>query len=230
MTIIGIDFSINSPGICVYNDAENTLKFISVSRFGVAKKDFFEQLQDVGVHVSLHDKYKPAGNLSIDSQGFTQDSINHANLIKKAIKDECGPISDAIIVFEGFSFGSSGNRLAQLAGYQYISREKLINEFSSGDMSKLYVYAPQTVKSVAGASKRGQGKVGMIESFLNQNNCSLGISNNGLWKEMTDNDASLRKNPTKKNPIGDFRKPIDDLIDSYWIVRTYIEKELNKTI
>ena len=131
--------------------------------------------------------------------------------------------SKNIAIFEGFSFGSKGNRLAQLSGYQYVARAKMIETLIVP--TNLFVYAPQTVKSVAGAAKKGQGKTSMIQRFIEHEDKLPGLENHPFYIEMCKNyDSKFRKDPTKRKPVGDWRKPIDDLIDAYWIVKTYLKK------
>lgn len=222
--IIGLDYSINSPGICALN--ERGLHFGTLARNGVCSAEFKDTLNSYNVHTFDLDKYKAIGNTVDDSQGFTSDAIQQANAVSEMCKGFVGYEDNRqnnIIVFEGFSFGSKGNRLAQLAGYQYIARAQLIKDFSKPE--NLYVYAPQSVKSVAGAAKRGEGKVGMIQRFIDHEDKLPGLDEHPFYIEVCKNQESLlRKKPTKRKPIGDWVKPVDDIIDSYWILYTYIQK------
>ena len=222
--IIGIDYSINSPGICILN--EQGVHFGTLARNSVCSNEFKETLESFNVKTWDHPKYKAISNSTIDAQGFTSDSITQANMLS----DMCIDINQGkedrsknIAIFEGFSFGSKGNRLAQLSGYQYVARAKMIETLIVP--TNLFVYAPQTVKSVAGAAKKGQGKTSMIQRFIEHEDKLPGLENHPFYIEMCKNyDSKFRKDPTKRKPVGDWRKPIDDLIDAYWIVKTYLKK------
>lgn len=223
--IVGIDYSINSPGVCILNDAG--IHFGTLARNHVAKPEFFETLRNYNVHTWDHPRYKAIGNSTIDAQGFTNDAMQQAIALSemcKTMNQGKGDIDKNIAVFEGFSFGSKGNRLAQLAGYQYVARAQLIQDLINHN--ELYVYAPQSVKSVAGAAKRGEGKVGMVQRFIEHEDKLPGLENHPFYIEMAKNeDSLLRKKPTKRKPIGDWCKPVDDIIDGYWILYTYLKKE-----
>ena len=221
---VGIDYSINSPGICILN--EEGIHFGTLARNGVCSKDFKETLNKLNVHTWDYPKYKAISNSTIDAQGFTKDSIMQAN----ALVDMCTSINQGkddiqknVVIFEGFSFGSKGNRLAQLAGYQYVARTYMIANLSQYE--NLYVYAPQTIKSVAGAAKKGQGKGSMIQRFIEHEDKLPGLEDHPFYQEVAKNyESMLRKEPTKRKPIGDWIKPVDDIIDAYWILKTYITK------
>ena len=67
-----------------------------------------------------------------------------------------------------------------------------------------------TVKATAG--KGNLKKEGMIDTFIQHNNEELQSS--GFWKAIHDNPSQFQ---TKK---GVWLKPIDDVVDSYWVLRT----------
>lgn len=222
--IVAIDFSINSPGICVFTN--DKISFGSVIKEGVASSDFMSYLQQLHVEYEILPKYKATGISSIDEQGYTSDAIKTAEAIAKLIKKINGGLGDRaknILIFEGFSFGSTGNRLAQISGYQFITRFRLLSELFN--VENLYVYPPQSIKSIAGAAKKGAGKIGMIQRFIEHEEKLPNLSNNLFYNEVIKNeDSNLRKKATKRKPIGDFQKPTDDIIDAYWVLYTYIKK------
>lgn len=223
--IVGIDYSINSPGLCFF-DGEK-VQFGTLARNGVCSGDFKNLLIDHDVFTWDLDKYKAVGNTVDDAQGFTHDSMRQAFGLKQicysAGMKDFPENTENIAVFEGFSFGSKGNRLAQLAGYQYVARAELLSSVVLPQ--GLYVYAPQSIKSVAGAAKRGEGKVGMIQRFIQHEDKLHGLEDHPFYIEMCKNEDSLfRKKPSKRKPVGDWVKPVDDIIDAYWILYTYIKK------
>lgn len=219
--ILAIDFSINSPGLSFLKDGK--LKFASLTKKGVCPQDFYQTLEEHQVRTIMMEKYKKVKNNSLDSRGFTLDAIATANgiieLIEK-IYPNTKKSKDNILIIEGFSFGSKGNRLAQTAGYQYILRYLLIERFFP--IENLYLYPPQTIKSKAGAAKRGEGKKGMIERFIEHDKQIGNLSDTVFYQEMKkDEDSSFRAKGNKRKPVGNWRKPIDDIVDSYWILYTY---------
>jgi len=131
----------------------------------------------------------------------------------KSCKDEC--IESWGI--EGFSFGSTGNRLAQLSGYQWLLRHDLSLTFGL-NADDMWVFAPMTVKATAG--KGNFKKEQMIDAFLAEEDSDL--RDHLFWKNLTSNPTAFQ------NKKGSWLKPIDDLIDSYWILRT-LERHMNTT-
>lgn len=223
--IVTIDFSINSPGICIYN--EEGIHFASIIKEGVAKESYMNILKEYGIQYSILPKYKSTGNSSKDEQGYTHDAIQTAEAIAtiiKSINKGKGDREKNILVLEGFSFGSTGNRLAQISGYQFITRVRLLSEMFS--INNLYVYPPQSVKSVAGAAKRGEGKVGMIESFMmhTAQETLPGLMENSLYKQITTDHTVFQTQPTKRSAGGKWMKPLDDIVDSYFLLQTYFVK------
>lgn len=222
--IIGIDYSINSPGLCILN--KDGLHFGTLARTNVASQEFFDVLERHKVWTSPQLKYSAISNSTLDAQGFTIDAIKQATelvVMCKRINQGKSDIKDNVAVFEGFSFGSKGNRLAQLAGYQYVARADMISNLI--DYENLFVYSPQSIKSIAGAAKRGEGKKGMIQQFIEHEDKLPGLIDHPFYKEMAKDETSIfRKKGTKRKPIGDWIKPVDDIIDAYWIVQTYFKK------
>ena len=212
--IVSIDFSINSPGICIYN--EKGIHFASIIKEGVAKESYMNVLKEHGVEYSILPRYKSTGNSSTDEQGYTHDAIQTAEAISDIIKhinNGAGDREKNILIIEGFSFGSRGNRLAQISGYQFITRFRLLAEMFN--VENLYVYPPQSVKSIAGAAKRGEGKIGMIEAFMThvaQEPLPM-LMDNPLYKQITTDHSVFQTQPTKRSKGGKWKKPIDDLVD-----------------
>ena len=220
--IIAIDFSINSTGICLYN--EDGIHFLSIARNTVASSDFFNILAENQIHITNLTKYKSCGTSSIDERGYTRDAIQLAYEISELIKTVNKGKGDSeknIIIFEGFSFGSKGNRLAQISGYQYILRDKLSDLLN---FDNLYVYAPQSVKSTAGCAGRGKNKKDMITAFREHDELLPKLKEHVFYKNIISNPELFQTKKTKRGG-GKFRKPIDDLVDSYWILKTFLKKE-----
>jgi hypothetical protein len=224
--IIGIDFSIKSPALCILN-RNNEIFFGSVARKSVFKKGVAEALTAAGVDVLILDDEKPLpkkASLEQRERSSFEDSIMQtakiSDMIKKYEAEDIRGFSDheLYIGIEGFSFGSTGNRLAQISGYQYTFRYILYSQHFL-QPANFFVYAPMTIKAVAG--KGNFKKEQMIEAFLNDEDPRL--RNTGLWKAMTETPEKFQ------NKKGAWEKPIDDLIDSYWVLRT-LERGQSKTI
>jgi len=219
MLEIGIDYSINSPAICVQNGSK--LEFISLARIGVANEKFYETLESFKVKVITSNPLKNSPTVLDSSRESILDAISLATKTVNGIIEICGPGDNTqnVLAIEGFSFGSKGNRLAQLAGYQYVLRmQTLAYLISPINIENMWLFAPATVKSTAGAAGRGKGKGDMITAFLEHEDKLPGLEEHPFYIEM-------KKNPeTFQNKKGKWQKPIDDLIDAYWILKTYHKK------
>jgi len=119
--------------------------------------------------------------------------------------------SDVELAFEGFSFASSGDAVLQLAGYKYILMSELLYYVP---IERMYTYSPLTIKSIAKCSKKGMKKKEMIDAFVNDKpECLLA--------------EVMRKNPEKLKKKINWVEGIDDIVDSYWVVKTHEEKRKN---
>lgn len=209
--IVGIDFSIKSPAVTVIHREEGT-QFFSFPRKSIAKEDFFITLENNGVSViTLEDE--PALPKTVKLTQREQSSIKDAFMEIDAIIDMLSNwkfTKDDCIAIEGFSFGSSGNRLAQISGYQWLLRAQLIRVLMIAP-EQLYFFSPMTIKATAG---HGHYKKEDMINALIQSDCNTKFTN------------AIRQAPAEfQNKKGNWLKPIDDICDSYWIAKT-LEKTL----
>lgn len=208
---IGIDFSIKSTAIAI-RDNQNNLHLYSFPRTSVIKSIVSGYLIESGVNLSVLPT-EPAlpkkTTIAERERSSLIDAVMQVNSIVEKIS-QCNTSDNRYQVgIEGFSFGSTGNRLAQISGYQWLLRYNL---FSSGHMvpDDFYIYAPMTVKATAG--KGNFKKENMIEAFLNSEDQSLQA--HSFWQSIKTNPHYFQ---TKK---GLWEKPIDDIVDAYWVLKT----------
>jgi hypothetical protein len=208
---LGIDFSLKSPAATL--KAGNLYTFYTFARNTAVKENVILSLKAAGVITNIIDN-EPALAKKATIAERERSSLEDANIlipeIIKWFKDL--PISSYAI--EGFSFASTGNRLAQISGYQWLLRWEMLK---MGIAPKdFWIFAPMTVKATAG--KGNFKKEDMIAAFLNTEDEDL--KNTGLWKGMTNSPQSFQ------NKKGLWEKPIDDLVDSLWVLKT-LEKTLS---
>lgn len=201
MIYIGVDFSLNSPAVCVNND--NIFNYYSLYRPGKLTKkevigiDVLKEFKNLNLNINKpiveSKNYQVRENNNLIEAEFLTDSI--IEYIRSKIKD-----SEVKIGLEGFSYGSTGNRLAELAGYNYLLRHKLIkNNYNFS------IYSPKTIKSIAGNGNYNKDQI--AESYLNI------IDDDELRVFLNDNKDTLFINRH-------WIKPIDDLIDAYFTAKT----------
>jgi len=216
-TYIGIDFSINSTGISILRN--NKFHFISYARNGSINQTMIDSLTQSDVILNQLEPIKISKLPYTESAKLSIiDSIELSKAIMYNIKEIVKDDTDVKICIEGFSFGSTGMRLAQISGYQYILQQDLLNTFG---VESLYFYVPLTVKSVFGCAKNtDDGKRNMIDQFANHDEIDMlhGLKNHKFWQAIKNNDNGLMTR------TGKFKKPTDDLVDSYAILKTMIIK------
>ena len=236
---IGIDFSINSPGICI--NLNGTYKFISfynnpklnedISLKKKTKRIHKESLHEILTNQNIIELIPYKRFLCKDSYSENQiikleDSIFIANLINQKIYEEVFQYSinskikyenlNLHIGIEGFSYSSNGQAFIDLISYATILRFKLYMQFLFVKTNSLNIYAPSEIKKFIG--KGNYNKFDIFNVFLKETDENL--LNTKLFKFISEN-----KNLCLKKEI--VNKPIDDLLDSFYIMRLVINN-LNK--
>jgi hypothetical protein len=201
---LGIDFSIKSTAITAQREDEYS--FYTFARKGVIKEDVKAALESCGVFVVETSEVTATGKkptIGDRERASLEDSQLLINAILESFPD---PIDRFGI--EGFSFASTGNRLAQISGYQWVLRWELMKKGVNPE--NFQVYSPMTVKATAG--KGNFGKQEMIQAFIDCDEQSL--NSNGFHQ-------ALKQSPSNfQNKKGGWLKPVDDLIDSWWVLKT----------
>ena len=211
MTIIGFDFSINKPAACVY-----TTDFPNLPTWQLYGWPF-------GMKQVMKDLYIKSGVNIIDREDDKEKGTDVSDLMRYGVKNS-QYLSDLIrdslmfylnknpyIVFEGLSYASSGAHVIQLGAYKYMLMHYLSKYVS---LERMYTYSPITIKSTAGCAKKGMGKPEMINAFMNS-------------EEDIEFRSTLINNKEKfqagKN--SNWIMHLDDIVDSYYIVKTLQLKE-----
>lgn len=205
MKIIGLDFSINKPAACIYKDGK--YDFMSWP-FGLSEK-LKNIFKEAGVMIFDREDEKYKGKDSSEKMRWEVDNaIYLSNEIVLGVMPG-SDYKDYHVVFEGISYASTGNMAIQLGGYKYI----LMKAFWDEDIpfEHMTTYAPITLKKTAGASKKGMGKKEMIDAFVDR-------KDNFLSKAISKNPEAFQKK------TGNWIDHLDDLVDAYWAVQTYLEK------
>ena len=206
MILIGMDFSIQSPGICI--EYLNEFSFITIQR--KIKEDYKEILNNSGVFVEeIQEKENFKGTTITEiERGNSKDALLLSNTIYETIFPYFLEDHNIKIGIEGLSFMSRGNIISQFSGYHYVLRNTL-NKIIPFDNQ--FLFSPSSIKKLAG--KGNFKKDDMINAFLKEND-----NNNELLRE-------IKKTPEKfQNRNGKWKKPLDDLVDSYWVLKKLKEE------
>lgn len=198
MKIAGIDFSINHPSVCIYDTSNKECSFLI---FPKEHSKGHKNLQDTEVSIIDIQRLDVQNGTSVTER--ERVSTTNAIILSECLVQSLPPDIDAVGL-ENLAFGASSNRLAEIAGYQYILRERLVNKYGSNN---IYFFAANTVKAKAGSGKFDKNQ--MIEKFLDVELTGLNLK---LYDKLNSEITYFKRT---KNWI----KPIDDIADSYWIAK-----------
>lgn len=178
---IGLDWSLTSPGICIIENGNPTFHFLT------EKKKFQTKLRDwlIGYQYPEYssdiERYSKLAKWAIDT------------ITKHYKTDERNWLEKPKIAIEGFSFGSTGSRLFQIAENAGVLKYVL----TQNDLE--FTTIPPTVIKKFLSGKGNSKKIVMIESFIKK----TGIK---LHEEFGSSKLDV--------------KPVDDLVDA-WALASY---------
>lgn len=214
MNIIGIDFSILYPGICISTDF-NSFKWIGFTNTKITKKDsrFIEDVNSSYSNLKIIELGERPGktkqyhiNERLKLSNFIKLTDNIINEIQKITKD-----TDNIIAIEGISFGSSGNSLVDISQATGILKSKLTKLTNSVD--KIFVFSPSELKNAIGC-KGNASKIDVYNKFK-EDPVIDNAKKSDLYKLIHDNEDVIFNGKNVKSPYM-------DMIDSYLsIVKVY---------
>lgn len=207
MNYIAIDFSLNSPGICLYNDKSRKYKFIAYlkPKTGTKKEQSLQEelalLEDVTL-IKQPD-FTNDQNYSGSELAKVRRYDKMADDIINLILQESYPGDSFTIAFEGTSYGSKmgTNNMIDMAAGAAILKLKMLKTLKPED---LLTVAPTTIKKFAG--KGNMNKRQVFEAFVTN----------------TIEDKSLLKSPFYQKvsnlEVGSkIPKPVDDLVDAFFL-------------
>ena len=208
MNYVSVDFSLNSPGICIYQDDTNQYHFISYIKEGQGTKKERAWQEDIShlKGVTLFHQPDFTNNESISSaellkvKRYDQMADDIINLVLQNSFEGDG----FIIAFEGTSYGSKmgTNNMIDMAAGAAILKLKLLKTLNPED---ILTVAPTTIKKFAG--KGNMNKLQLFEAYQKNVNEDPVLAKSPLWKIVKDLEIG------KKIP-----KPLDDLVDAYFLV------------
>lgn len=236
---IGFDFSINKPAATfVY---EGNFYFYAWPTKLPKKKVLAYNTSGVSLYSRELDSVKKhTGEDCTNSDIIFEHTRRAAALINKIIKDIDYFIGmyikepvEVYVATEGLSFNSVGNSTLDLAMYKGVLQSKLYEHFGE-QLKGLYTYPPQTIKKIAGASKKPSkkknkpvddddepnkskqdNKIEIIKSFMK----APDLKDNTFYKDFMNNKFISK--------AGIYWKCVDDIIDSYFAFKTMQAQEPN---
>lgn len=207
MNFIAVDFSLNSPGICLYNDKSKKYKFISYikPKTGTKKEQALQEelgmLQDVTM-VTQPD-FTNDENYSGSELAKVKRYDRMADEIINLILQESFPGDSFTIAFEGTSYGSKmgTNNMIDMAAGAAILKLKMLKVLQPED---LLTVAPTTIKKFAGKGSMNKSQV--FEAFVANSIDDKSLLKSPFYVRIKELDCG------KKVP-----KPVDDLVDAFFL-------------
>ena len=218
MIYTGIDFSLNSPGTCTQ---DNKGKYTFITFFNYGNRIWDDSVRKIPKSFSVHKELMYDKTIlgfpyyrHVQDKDFLRrerekltDGQNLADLISTILITLYGT-EEHKIALEGFSYGSKGNSFIDIVQYNTFLRNEIVNSWGVENIS---IYQPSHVKKLAG--KGNANKHYMVKAFQDDIHNDKDLRNTNLWKWTQGKDFS------EKIP-----KPIDDLVDAYFILNANKEK------
>ena len=203
MTIISIDFSINSPAVVIKDDNDlQVFSFVPNFNDKLKSAEIYNKLSK-HIHVISYKKEMTTKDPIKDQTVKMKNADYLSDAIMSAIKPHIKEIPQ--IRIEGFSFGSKGNSFIDMISFNTFLKVKMIQKW--GHVIK--VISPKTIKK----SFTGNGnasKCDMLRTFIaNYDNSLVDIIN----------ELGFVKSGEFKIP-----KPLDDIIDAYALCQLEIKE------
>lgn len=229
MKIVGIDFSITSPGLCISTDFEEFC-FASIINAKVSDKRIREVQQSLDEHLNEHDdifiKYPEDVPVRTDELYHVEQRkkllnyVHISNEIVNEIKSHMMPGEDLLVAMEGISYGSKGSSLIDISMATGILRADILLNVLRGRANNFFVFTPSELKNAMGC-KGNAPKDAVFDQFMNDPGIDA-VRDSGLYLYLTENAGKpfVRRDTTIESPW-------NDMIDAYLAVKM-IYNQLNK--
>ena len=207
MNYLAVDFSLNSPGICIYNDKSKKYHFIAYMKPGTGSKKEQQLQEEMSLLKDVTLIYQPDFSKEEEFSGGELTKIKRYDkmaddIINLVMQDSF--VGDSFIVaFEGTSYGSKigTNNVIDMAAGAAILKLKLLKTLQPED---LLTVAPTSIKKFAG--KGNMNKSQLYDVFFENGIKDENLGKSPFYKWIKDQDFG------KKIP-----KPIDDLVDAFFL-------------
>lgn len=208
MIVIGIDFSIQFPAVCISRDFKS-FKWIACVNTSIPKS-YRKFLDDIEleyrnfrfIHLEPRDKSKETYSIIERSKLLSYSRLVDA--LVTAVNEEIAGDDKLIVAIEGISYGAQGNALLDICQSTGMMRKSILDRVLMGHGEKVFIFSPGELKNAIGA-KGNAGKFDVCRAFLN--NPSPG-SNSQLH-------AVMEKYADQIIHGQNIKSPFMDMIDAY---------------
>ncbi len=221
MNLVTVDFSLNSPGICIWQSDTNRYHFISYLKPNSGTKAEQRRQEEIEAFSDVSLIHQPDWKASVGDYSKNEFAkiIRYKTTAEHLIKLITGitqTTEDYHIAFEGSSYGSKmgTNNIIDMAAGAAILKEQMISKL---EVKNLLTVAPTTIKKHAG--KGNMNKAALWMAFLNNVCESPELANSPLYKYCVSEIGEVKKVP----------KPFDDLVDA-WFLNHYLAAKLGENL
>jgi Holliday junction resolvasome RuvABC endonuclease subunit len=211
LVVIGIDFSIQFPAVCICKDFKS-FRWIACVNSNTTKAHR-KLLEDTQLEFpELEFIFLPPKNFKYDTYSGVERAklANYSllvdtliNRVEEVVKDE----PNRIISIEGIAYGAQGNALIDIAQSTGMLRKKVLDNLLNNNQESLFIFSPGELKNAIGA-KGNAGKFDVYKQFKETPMLAEGSS---LHQVLLKYEEQI----VKKEVIG---SPYMDMIDSYLAV------------
>lgn len=210
MFVIGIDFSIQFPAVCICKDF-NSFSWVSCVNSNLTKAHR-KLLEDVQLeYPNLEFIFLPPKNLKHDTYSATERAKleNYSRLVDTLINrvNQIVLGQPAIVSIEGVAYGAQGNALIDICQATGMLRKKILDTTLNGHQESVFIFSPGELKNAIGA-KGNAGKYDVYQQFKSNPMIAAGSS---LHQVIDKYEDQILKDQTVKSPFM-------DMIDSYLAV------------
>ncbi len=210
MFVIGIDFSIQFPAVCICKDF-NSFSWVSCVNSNLTKAHR-KLLEDVQLeYPNLEFIFLPPKNLKHDTYSATERAKleNYSRLVDTLINrvNQIVLGQPAIVSIEGVAYGAQGNALIDICQATGMLRKKILDTTLNGHQESVFIFSPGELKNAIGA-KGNAGKYDVYQQFKSNPMIAAGSS---LHQVINKYEDQILKDQTVKSPFM-------DMIDSYLAV------------
>ena len=211
MVVIGIDFSIQFPAVCICKDFKS-FRWIACVNSNTTKAHR-KLLEDTQLEFpELEFIFLPPKNFKYDTYSGVERAklANYSLLVDTLINRVQEVVADEpnrIISIEGIAYGAQGNALIDIAQSTGMLRKKVLDDLLNNNQESLFIFSPGELKNAIGA-KGNAGKFDVYKQFKETPMLAEGSS---LHQVLLKYEEQI----VKKEVIG---SPYMDMIDSYLAV------------
>lgn len=211
MVVIGIDFSIQFPAVCICTDF-NSFRWVACVNTNTTKAHR-KLMEDIQLeYPGLEFIFLPPKNFKYDTYSGVERAklANYSLLVDMLIarvKEIIAGEPNRIISIEGIAYGAQGNALIDIAQSTGMLRKKVLDDLLGGNQESLFIFSPGELKNAIGA-KGNAGKFDVYQQFVKTPMLAV---DSELTKAINKYEDQIVKDQNIKSPFM-------DMIDSYLAV------------